>query len=286
MQAHVLYGSRLAALWPLLSNLGFAAAAYWIGGGVAGSVTGWIALGAVVLGLWSGRELIRPRELWLDAGGLTFKPSFGTPKGPIRWGAFEEFAIKTPSKSEGKHAKRKIVCQYRDDDGATVTLDLGSDWSLGGGSIAAAPLDDVLSFIVAYRMDHDARSGQRIAPAPQPSFSQPSRAETPRPATAATRSGIVYPKDPVETGHRGEIAKGPAIKPLGWALLLVGLMTGLGAVPLFMRACRDGLCQNDFWDVSDVRVWVFSGVWTFSLLIAAIGIGLLARGDDDRGPGF
>ncbi|WP_292052537.1 MULTISPECIES: hypothetical protein [unclassified Brevundimonas] len=272
MHTELLNSSRITALAPMGGYVGFAVFLLFVNRGDAGSVTGFMALGAVVLGLWEGREVVQPRQMLLDRQGLIFRPSFGMQQGPIAWQSVASFEIVKKNKRE------VLVCHYREESEPAKSLNLGGNWCLNEKDWWPSSNAAVLDYL-----QHYARTGMSPASHPVPaSRSVEQRAVEALktgPVAAQTRSGVQYPdRLPGKlVDHRSKRTG----KGTGWGLLLAGVvMGGLTVIP-FMQACRQGLCAGDLWNVSDVRIWVFAGVWTLSLLLIALGAKRILDTNDD-----
>ena len=272
MHTELLNSSRITALTPMGGYVGFAVFLLFINWGDVGSITGWMAIGAVVLGLWEGREVVQPRQLLLDRQGLIFKPSFGIQQGPIAWQSVGSFEIVKKNKRE------VLICYYREEGEPAKSLNLGGNWCLNEKDWWPSSNANVLAYL-----QHYARTGTSPASKPVPASRKPvqsaAEARTTRPVATQTRSGVQYPDR--LPGKLVEHRNKSTGKGAGWGLLLAGVaIGGISLVP-FMQACRQGLCAGDLWNVSDVRIWVFAGIWTLSLLLIAIGAKLLLATNDD-----
>lgn len=279
MQTETLYGSRGKAVLGAVVPFGVALVLFvqFLGDSAPGS--GFlVAMAFAAFGVFRAGDLFKPRQLILDREGFVFHPSFGAQSDKIDWKRVQRFEIKGGSKS--KH----LVCHYLADDHSTVkTMKLGTDWCLNAGAVWGEDLEKVLGHLTDY---HRRAVGQAEAvhypqkpPAVAPKISQPAQ------PAATTRSGVVYAEKAapqtrsIMPSLNGETK---SITGLGVTLLAVGAgVAALSVVP-FVKACHQGLCQRDLWDMGDYRIWLFAALWTVCLLAVLAGGMILSGERSDR----
>ena len=225
-------------------------------------------------------EVIKPRELELDSAGFTYRPTFGTST-RVDWGDVSAFSL------TGKK-NRVLVCEYRDAaSGAVKQLKLGEFWALPDSGLWYASSDKVMRWIGERRQSATQRTLPRTSQAS--SGNTPAKPRTTKPVQSggvavSARSGVTYAssKAPAEPKPQMPILNGDtgAGKGLGWGLLIGGCALGVMSVGPFMAACRSGLCSAGLWEVGDVRIWAFAGLWTLCLLLVIAGGRLITARND------
>jgi len=267
VQSEVLYGARLSAVFRGVVPLFFAIVFITSNGGDLDGVKVWIALGALVVGLWQIRGAFKPKQLVLDRYGLVYQPTFPSGATSLDWAHVKGFEIK------GKDKNRNLVCHYLDpDNGSAQTLNLGDGWNAGGNDLFADRLDKVCDYLEDARRGYQPTAQSATASAQRPLVEiakRPVSQVKPQQASAPVRSGQVYARQsaavkapPVTLSRPVSTA---ASRIAGWGLLAIG--SGVGAVSAFAfaGACKRGLCGHGMWDVPDARLWIFFAIWSACL---------------------
>lgn len=279
MQTETLYGSRGKAVLGAVVPFGVAVVLFVQLMGDSAPGSGFlVAMAFAAFGIFRAGDLFKPRQLVLDREGFVLHPSFGAQSDKIGWKTVQRFEIKGGSKN--KH----LVCYYLADDHRTVkTMKLGTNWCLNAGAVWGEDLEKVQGHLTDY---HRGAMGQaEPVHYPQRPAVVASKISQPAQPAATTRSGVVYAEKaalqarPVTPSLNGETK---SIKGLGVALLAVGAgVAALSVVP-FVKACHQGLCQRDLWDMGDYRIWLFAALWTVCLLAVLAGGMILSVERSDR----
>ena len=281
MQSEVIRYSRLGVL---VASLGPAlAAAVFLRSMGSGDFS---LIPAVIGGLFAlffayhFAEVVKPRELELDGRGFTYRPSYGASI-RVDWDNVLGFSL------TGKK-NRVLVCEYRDEaSGAVKKLKLGEFWALPDSGLWYASSNKVMDWMGERRQSASQRSLPRTAEmtvTKTPAKTRTGPSAQSGDVAVSARSGVSYARSKPPADFRPQM---PALngdtgsgKRLGWGLLIGGGALGVMSVGPFMAACRAGLCSAGLWEVGDVRIWAFAGLWTLCLLLVIAG-GRLIMGRND-----